>query len=173
MWLKKHNFQRQLSLPSSASRLTAGAARAVPLVQRLDLLFNINMKDVQQKRKRGRPATGHTPVVALRLAADEIRLVDELAAELRVDRSKALRELLRHGLAAYNRKKKRVEGARRKVEAAAVAANAAIVDDVLDEQAWRERLAVAAPKQQAGPRRLTPDEIRAAADRAEQRSRSR
>jgi len=135
-----------------------------------DLLFNKNMKNVQQKRKPGRPATGHTPIIALRLAADEIQLVDELAADLKVDRSKAVRMLLRDGFAAYNRRKKREETTRRKVAAAVEATNAAIVENVLEEQAWRER--VIAPRQQAG-RRLTHEQIKAAADRAEQRSRGR
>src|SRR5262245_9378728 len=85
------------------------------------LLFNKIMKNVKHKRKRGRPATGKAPIIALRLAADEISEIDEIAAEWGVDRSKALRELLREGLSAYDRKKKRAHGTRRRAEAATAA----------------------------------------------------
>jgi len=129
------------------------------------------MENVKQKKRPGRPATGHTPIVALRLAAEEIQVVDELAAELKVDRSKALRVLLRHGLAAYNRKKNREETTRRKAAAAVEAANAAIVDEVLEEQAWHERV-IAAPRRQAG-RAPTREHIKAVLERAEQASRER
>src|SRR5262245_40264625 len=71
--------------------LPAVPAAAAPLDGAAYLLFNIKVKFVEQKkRKRGRPATGHTPVIALRLSAGEIQLIDELAAELKVDRSKAV-----------------------------------------------------------------------------------
>jgi hypothetical protein len=93
-------------------------------------LFNKNMKNVQQKRlRRGRPATGRAPIIALRLSAEEIQLVDEFAAEWHVDRSKALRTLLREGFAACSRKQKRAKAAQRR----AAAVNEEIIADVLAE----------------------------------------
>src|SRR5262245_12425642 len=107
------------------------------------------MKNVKQKRRRGRPATGHTPVIALRLAADEIQIVDEIAAELGYDRSKAVRKLLRKGIAAYRRKQQRAKTKRRRIEAA----NREIVEDVLAGRYADEPESRAAPKRQPGYRR--------------------
>jgi hypothetical protein len=129
------------------------------------LSFNKKMENVKQKKKKGRPATGLTPFIGLRLAADEIDLVDELAAELGIDRSKALRVLLREGLAARARKKQRVRRAEAK--------NAEIIAEVLADASEPELGPATAPRRRPGYRgRLTPEEIKAAADRAEQRSRS-
>src|SRR5262245_35647529 len=123
------------------------------------------MKNVKQKRPRGRPATGRTPIIGLRLSADEIQLVDELAAEEHIDRSKALRILLREGLAAHTRKKRRDAAAQRRVEAA----NAELVAEVLAERDEPEP-PPPMPRRRPGFRRPpTREEVKAAADRAEQK----
>jgi hypothetical protein len=132
-------------------------------------LSNKKMKIVEQKRKRGRPATGRTPIVALRLAADEIKTVDGFAAAWGVDRSKALRILLRGGFAACaldGGKAERAEVKRRKT----AAAKAEIVAEALEA---RSRASALSPARWRFGRPPSPAEVKAAADRAEQRSRGR
>jgi hypothetical protein len=117
------------------------------------------MKSVEQKRGRGRPATGQTPIIAVRLSADEIRRVDELAAEWGVDRSKALRELLGHGLSACTRKKKQDAAAERRAVPAKVLAHSGEPEPTI------------ASSRRPGYRRPpTAEEVKAAADRAERRA---
>lgn len=125
------------------------------------------MKSVAQKKRPGRPATGQAPIIALRLSADEIALIDEFAAELGVDRSKAFRTLLREGLAAYNRKKRRDEAARRR----AAAINETLVEDVLAGRHDPEPAPAALSPRPPRGRGLTREQIKGIADRAEQRSR--
>jgi hypothetical protein len=124
------------------------------------------MKYVEQKRRgRGRPATGQAPAIGLRLSAEEIQLIDEFAAELGIDRSKALRELLGQGYAACMRKKRRAAAAQRR----AAAVNAELVAGVL-EGSPKEPEPIVVLRRRPGYRRPpTREEIKAAADRAEQR----
>ena len=46
------------------------------------------------KRKRGRPATGQTPVVGIRLEGELIEEIDAWAAAQGLSRSKAIRQLI-------------------------------------------------------------------------------
>jgi hypothetical protein len=95
----------------------------------------------------------------MRLSVEEIGLVDKLAAEWEVDRSKALRHLLREGIAACTRQKKHAVAAQRRATTA-------------NEENPREPEPTITPTRRPGHRRrLTPEEVRAAADRAERRSR--
>jgi hypothetical protein len=101
----------------------------------------------------------------MRLSAKEIGFIDEFAAELGIDRSKALRHLLGAGYAACTRKKRRAAAAYKRT----TAVNAALAAEVL-EGSSREPEPTAAPRRRPGYRRPpTPEEIRAAVDRAVQR----
>jgi metal-responsive CopG/Arc/MetJ family transcriptional regulator len=53
-----------------------------------------------KRRKRGRPATGHDPILGVRVPAKIIRQIDRLAEALSIDRSRAVRRLLSEGLAS-------------------------------------------------------------------------
>jgi len=55
---------------------------------------------VNQKKGRGRPATGRDPVTAVRLSKDLTALVDKWAAGETVNRSEAIRRLVELGLKA-------------------------------------------------------------------------
>lgn len=55
----------------------------------------------------GRPPTGKTPIVGLRLPADETAEIDLLIGELGDDRSAVLRELIKLGLLTVKRRKAR------------------------------------------------------------------
>jgi hypothetical protein len=48
----------------------------------------------KRRRKRGRPRTGHDPMVGVRLPAARLKQVDKIAAALSCDRSRAIRWLL-------------------------------------------------------------------------------
>jgi metal-responsive CopG/Arc/MetJ family transcriptional regulator len=50
------------------------------------------------QKKRGRPATGETPRVGVRLAPETIGRVDAFAASEGIDRSEAIRRLVVKGL---------------------------------------------------------------------------
>jgi metal-responsive CopG/Arc/MetJ family transcriptional regulator len=52
------------------------------------------------RRKRGRPATGHDPILGVRVPARIIRQIDRLAEALSIDRSTTVRRLLSEGLAS-------------------------------------------------------------------------
>ena len=72
---------------------------ALPLGLRF--LYNGNMVKsitVKRKKKRGRPATGTDPLIGVRLPADWIEEIDQLARALERDRSSIIRQLLRQGL---------------------------------------------------------------------------
>ncbi|UFX41725.1 ribbon-helix-helix domain-containing protein [Bradyrhizobium sp. 41S5] len=53
---------------------------------------------VDQKSKRGRPATGRDPLVSSRIPADTVAEVDAWAAERETTRSDAIRQLVELGL---------------------------------------------------------------------------
>jgi len=106
----------------------------------------------------------------MRLSTEEIWQIDGLAAELGVDRSKALRTLLRLGLAAHVRRAGREKARARRIEAAE-AANAAIVEEALKEARAPKPMPASLKRRPGHLRLLTQEEIKAAADRAEQRSR--
>ncbi len=55
---------------------------------------------VKRKKKRGRPATGVDPLIGVRLPAEWIKEIDQLAFALERDRSSVIRELLRQSLDA-------------------------------------------------------------------------
>ena len=48
----------------------------------------------KRRRKRGRPRTGHDPMVGVRLPATQLKQVDKIAVALSCDRSGAIRWLL-------------------------------------------------------------------------------
>ena len=48
----------------------------------------------KRRRKRGRPRTGHDPMVGVRLPATQLKQVDKIAVALSCDRSRAIRWLL-------------------------------------------------------------------------------
>jgi hypothetical protein len=48
----------------------------------------------KRRRKRGRPRTGHDPMVGVRLPAGRLRQIDKIATALSCDRSVAIRWLL-------------------------------------------------------------------------------
>jgi hypothetical protein len=50
----------------------------------------------KRRRKRGRPRTGHDPMVGVRLAAPVIRKVDKMAAGIDCDRATILRLCVEH-----------------------------------------------------------------------------
>jgi hypothetical protein len=54
---------------------------------------------MSRRRKRGRPATGHDPILGVRVPAKIIREIDRLAEAFKIDRSTAVRWLLLQGLA--------------------------------------------------------------------------
>ena len=65
----------------------------------------------QKKRGRGRPATGHDPAIGVRMPLDERQAVEEWAAK-QPDKptfSKAVRHLVKLGLAAAPKRAKRKE----------------------------------------------------------------
>jgi hypothetical protein len=135
-------------------------------------------KSVKPKRKRGRPATGRDPFVGLRLQADYLAWVDENARANGVGRSEFLRTLLHAGEKALTRRSRREE--RREAKAAAqyakaTAENAKIVEAILagahDESEPESAPVVVNPRARGYRRRqLTPEEVKAAADRAMQRA---
>jgi hypothetical protein len=51
-----------------------------------------------KRRKRGRPATGHDPMVGVRLPAAVVRQVDKMAAEIGADRSMIIRLMVEYVL---------------------------------------------------------------------------
>jgi metal-responsive CopG/Arc/MetJ family transcriptional regulator len=53
------------------------------------------------QKKRGRPATGETPRVPVRLAYDLIAGVDTFAAEEKINRSDAIRTIIRDWLIGH------------------------------------------------------------------------
>jgi hypothetical protein len=60
------------------------------------------------KKKRGRPATGRDPLIALRMPPEERQAVETWNAKQpdKLSLSKAVRALVKHGLAATARKPK-------------------------------------------------------------------
>jgi hypothetical protein len=63
-------------------------------------------KSVIQKRRPGRPATGQTPIVMVRLPAPLAAAIARVAKEAKVNRSEAIRLLIVEGLAARGANKK-------------------------------------------------------------------
>jgi hypothetical protein len=51
-----------------------------------------------KRKKRGRPATGHDPVVGTRLPAPIVRQIDKMTAEIGTDRSMIMRLLVEYAL---------------------------------------------------------------------------
>ena len=52
----------------------------------------------KRSRKRGRPRTGHDPMVGVRLPAIFLRKIDKMAAEIGADRSMIIRLMVEHAL---------------------------------------------------------------------------
>jgi hypothetical protein len=128
------------------------------------------MENVQQKRRRGRPATGQTPTLALRLSAEELEAIDQFAAEQKITRSKALRVLLREGFAACLRGGKREALTRKRQEETF---DAKLVEQTMAEAAVQDepQPLIMSTRKLGHRRNLTLEEIRAAVDPAEQRRR--
>jgi nicotinamidase-related amidase len=170
-----------------------------------------------KRRKRGRPATGHDPILGVRVPAKVIRKIDLLGEALSMDRSATVRRLLERGLdydsyLMRTTKGKGVTGevvsiwaelekaraaevaakcAKRRKDKVAAEINAHRATAKADEKssALADRIALQnanktpAPSRPGGPpaavhkqpprgaRRLSEAEIKAAADRAEARSR--
>ena len=57
-----------------------------------------NMVVVVRQKRIGRPATGASPAVAVRLDCDELNRVDRFAETNEISRSQALRRLIHRGL---------------------------------------------------------------------------
>jgi metal-responsive CopG/Arc/MetJ family transcriptional regulator len=53
-----------------------------------------------KRRKRGRPATGHDPILGVRVPAKIIKKIDQLAGALSTERSNIVRRLLQEGVAS-------------------------------------------------------------------------
>ena len=116
------------------------------------------MKAVRPKRRPGRPATGRDPLVALRLPAEVIARLDQMARDRGFSRSQFFRILLEKGEEALRRKQIRVAKAQER--------NAAIVAAVIAQPPEPEPEPVNIASSRYGRRRMTPEEIKAAADRA-------
>ena len=57
------------------------------------------MKSISAKqKKRGRPATGISPMIGIRMSVPDIACIDRWASENNVSRSKAIRLLIERGL---------------------------------------------------------------------------
>ena len=52
----------------------------------------------KRSRKRGRPRTGHDPMVGVRLPAISLRKIDKMAAEIGANRSMIIRMMVEHAL---------------------------------------------------------------------------
>src|SRR5262245_55660442 len=52
----------------------------------------------KRRRKRGRPRTGHDPMVGVRLPAISLRKIDKMAAEIGANRSMIIRLMVEHVL---------------------------------------------------------------------------
>ena len=52
----------------------------------------------KRRRKRGRPRTGHDPMVGVRLPAVLLRKIDKMATEIGGDRSMIIRLIIEHVL---------------------------------------------------------------------------
>jgi hypothetical protein len=61
-------------------------------------IMSLSISAKQKKRSRGRPRTGVTPMIGLRLSEQEIARLDRWAAQNGFSRSKAIRELIERGL---------------------------------------------------------------------------
>lgn len=57
---------------------------------------------VDQKRQRGRPATGRDPVVSVRVPEQTLSELDDWAEKRGVGRAEAIRTLLEDGLRCYD-----------------------------------------------------------------------
>jgi hypothetical protein len=59
----------------------------------------VKHKSMPKRRKRGRPATGHDPILGVRVPVKVIRKIDLLGEALSMDRSATVRRLIERGLA--------------------------------------------------------------------------
>src|SRR5215831_9800946 len=120
-------------------------------------------KKVIPKKRRGRPATGRDPLVALRLPAAYVAWIDETAKANHCSRSVFLRALLDEGEKTLRQKWRRKE--RRELKARAK--NAALVEAVLagvhDDEPKSASVVVSRRRALGFRRPLTPDDIKAAA----------
>ena len=66
--------------------------------QRAGLIFVLTQIMGKRSRKRGRPRTGHDPMVGVRLPAIFLRKIDKMAAEIGADRSMIIRLMVEHVL---------------------------------------------------------------------------
>jgi hypothetical protein len=62
------------------------------------VVFVLTKIMVKRSRKRGRPRTGHDPMVAVRLSAIFLRKIDKMAAEIGTDRSMIIRLMVEYVL---------------------------------------------------------------------------
>lgn len=62
------------------------------------------IKRIQKKRGRGRPATGQSPVVMIRMPEAVIAALDAWATEAGLSRSSAARKLIEAGLMKFKSK---------------------------------------------------------------------
>src|SRR5262245_55182499 len=61
-------------------------------------LFVLTQIMGKRRRKRGRPRTGHDPMVGVRLPAICLRKIDKMAAEIGANRSMIIRLMVEHAL---------------------------------------------------------------------------
>ena len=131
------------------------------LLPNYDLGYTQTMETVIPKKRLGRPATGRDPLVAFRLPEEFIARLDQLARDNDVTRSDLLRRLIEEGERALQRKRKR--WARTETR------NAAIVEAVIAGVHDEPEAPVIVNRRQGHGHRLTAEQIKAAADRAERR----
>jgi plasmid stability protein len=122
---------------------------------------------VLPKRRPGRPATGRDPLLNFRLPPETLQRLADFACEHKISKSDALRWLLDEGWTRLAAVKARE--ARRQKKAEAVQRE--IVKAVLAEETEPPPTPLRPYRTGRQGKRLSPEEIKAAADRAEKMSR--
>jgi hypothetical protein len=103
---------------------------------------------VDQKKKRGRPATGRDPMVSSRIPTVTVSAVDDWAQRNETTRSDAIRRLVELGLTVKTKAKPTERHRARASELAAKAIDSLIVGtDDADDQANRKRRLLKGPEE--------------------------
>ena len=108
------------------------------------------VKSIYAKQKtRGRPATGVTPMVGLRLAQELIERVDRWAAHKRLTRSDAIRQLLEEALGSGISRTANPKASEKATELAKRALERIPLEEVApaEEQERRKRRLLKGPKE--------------------------
>ncbi|MET4240711.1 hypothetical protein [Bradyrhizobium sp. RT10b] len=120
---------------------------------------------VDQKSKRGRPATGRDPMVSSRIPAEIVAAVDQWAAKNETTRSDAIKQLVELGLTVKAKSRAKSEDAQQRQETKQRARELAgdtineITDKAAspDDQASRKRRLVKGPEEFQNVRRDRPN----------------